>query len=134
MTRAEVLADVRQTLGTVPEWITNVPDHVLEHEWSILKNFQLGETKIPNKYKELIGLGVAATLECPYCINFHKEAAKFWGATDEEVTESLLMAKLTAGWSTYISGTEYSLDKFKKETAAIIEHVKNQPKSKMAGK
>ncbi|MBI4321687.1 MAG: carboxymuconolactone decarboxylase family protein [Chloroflexi bacterium] len=89
MTKHQMLADIKDTLGTVPDWMVSVPDHVLEHEWSIIKNFQLGETAIPNKYKELIGLGVAALLECPYCIHFHTEAAKFWGASQEEIAEAL---------------------------------------------
>lgn len=123
MTKQEIIADVKQTLGTVPDWMMSVPDHVLEHEWTIIKNFQLAETVIPNKYKELIGLGVAAQMQCPYCIHFHTEAAKLWGASDEEIKEALEMAKHTAGWSTYIAGTEYDLNKFKQETASIVKYV-----------
>lgn len=123
MTRQEIMNEVKQTLGVVPEWMMSVPDHVLEHEWSILRDFQLGQTAIPNKYKELMGLCAAATLECPYCINFHTEAAKLWGASEEEIKEALLMAKLTSGWSTYISGAQYDLNKFKQETASIVKYV-----------
>ncbi len=130
MTRQEILADITTTLGLVPEWIASMPDHVLEHEWSILKTVQLGESVIPNKYKELMGLGVAAVIQCPYCIHFHTEAARLWGATEEEIQEALMMAKLTAGWSTYISGTQYDVQKFKQETASIVRHVKRGMKGK----
>jgi alkylhydroperoxidase/carboxymuconolactone decarboxylase family protein YurZ len=63
--------DIEQVLGSVPEWLTSFPDQMQEHLWMTVKGFQLGETTMPNKYKELIGLAVAAQMQCPYCIYFH---------------------------------------------------------------
>src|SRR5207344_3142465 len=53
---------------------------------------------IPRKYRELIAIAVAATTQCPYCMEAHAKAAKAAGASREEVAEaSLLAAALRAG-------------------------------------
>src|SRR4029453_1752086 len=53
---------------------------------------------IPKKYRELIGVAVACTTQCPYCLEVHAKAAKAAGATREEVVEaSLVAAALRAG-------------------------------------
>src|SRR5437879_6215198 len=53
---------------------------------------------IPRKYRELIGVAVACTTQCPYCIEAHVRAAKAAGASREELVEtSLLAAALRAG-------------------------------------
>jgi AhpD family alkylhydroperoxidase len=53
---------------------------------------------IPRKYRELIALAVAATTQCPYCIEAHAKGAKAAGASREEVAEAaLLAAALRAG-------------------------------------
>ncbi|MHB1415137.1 MAG: carboxymuconolactone decarboxylase family protein [Chloroflexota bacterium] len=128
MTREEILSDMQQKLGSAPEFLTQFPDQVLEHIWASVHDFELGQTTIPNKYKELMGLAVAAQMQCPYCIYFHKEAAKFWGASEAEIKEALTMAFMTAGLSTYIAGSGYDIDQFKQETDKIFEYVKNQSK------
>jgi AhpD family alkylhydroperoxidase len=56
---------------------------------------------IPRKYRELIGVAVACTTQCPYCIEAHARAAKAAGASREELVEtSLLAAALRAGAAT----------------------------------
>ena len=53
---------------------------------------------IPLKYKELIAVGVALTTQCPYCIELHSDRAKKAGATEQELTETtLIAASLRAG-------------------------------------
>ncbi len=126
MTRQEIISDIQQTLGSTPDWLTNFPDQILEHIWKSVKDFQLGQTTIPNKYKELVGLGVAAQMQCPYCIYFHSEVAKMWGATEHEIQEALSTALLTAGISTYVAGSGYDIQKFKQETDRIIQYAKSQ--------
>src|SRR4030095_13863908 len=39
---------------------------------------------IPKKYKELIGVAVAMTTQCPYCIELHVERARKLDASDAE--------------------------------------------------
>ena len=53
---------------------------------------------IPKKYRELIAVAVACTIQCPYCIEAHAKGAKAAGASREEMVEaSLLAAALRAG-------------------------------------
>src|SRR5215471_6709414 len=53
---------------------------------------------IPLKYKELIAVAVALTTQCPYCIDIHATKAKKAGATEQELTETtLIAAALRAG-------------------------------------
>ena len=115
MTVEEVHADVRETLGLVPEFIAELPDSLVETEWQSFKALMLSETSIPNKYKELIGLGVSGATRCKYCAYFHTEAARLWGATDEEINETALVAKHTMGWSTYLNARQFDYDQFARE-------------------
>jgi AhpD family alkylhydroperoxidase len=126
MSVAEVHADIRETLGVVPEFFEDVPDSLIETEWASFKNLVLAETAIPNKYKELIGLGVSGATRCRYCAYFHTEAAKLFGATDEEINEAAMVAKNTMGWSTYLNTRQYDYDRFKEEFDQIAEYVRSQ--------
>jgi AhpD family alkylhydroperoxidase len=127
MTRAEVDRDIETTLGLVPQFMQDVPDYLIESEWTSFKNLQLSDqTAIPNKYKELIGLGVSAATRCRYCVYFHTEAARLFGASDEEINEAALVAKNTMAWSTYLNAMAYDFDAFRQEFDRIAEHVRAQ--------
>ena len=132
MTREEIYDDIRATLGLVPTFFTRVPDATLEHDWLNFKSLQLQDTAISIKYKELIGLAAAAAVQCPYCVFYHTEVAKFFGATDAEVDEALRMGMQTAGWSTFIAGTGQNLDEFKQELRQALEYVRGQQEKKKA--
>jgi AhpD family alkylhydroperoxidase len=124
MTRAEVDREIEETLGLVPQFMRDIPDYLIEGEWATFKNLQLGETAIPNKYKELIGLGVSAATRCRYCAYFHTEAARLFGATEEEIDEACLVAKNTMGWSTYLNTLQFDYDEFVREFDQVVEHAK----------
>jgi AhpD family alkylhydroperoxidase len=125
--RQEVERDIEQTLGLVPEFLDRVPDYLLPTEWASFKALELSDqTAIPNKYKELIGLGVSAATRCRYCVYFHREAARLFGATDEEINEASLVAKNTMAWSTYLNGMAYDFDDFRREFDRIADHVRAQ--------
>lgn len=126
-TKKEIYAEMEKLFGKVPSFYKAIPEPELEHEWEIHKTLQFGETKIPNKYKELIGLAAAAVKGCQYCTLFHTEAAKLSGATDEEIHEAARMAKLTAGWSSYLYAAQIDYAQFKKEAAEMIAYVKKHP-------
>jgi AhpD family alkylhydroperoxidase len=126
MSRATAEADIRETLGLVPEFFAEVPDYLIETEWTSFKALMLSETAIPNKYKELIGLGVSGATRCKYCVYFHTEAARLWGATDDEINEAALVAKNTMGWSTYLNTRHFDYDRFVREFDQIAEHVREQ--------
>ena len=53
---------------------------------------------VPQKYRELIAIGVALTTQCPYCLDVHTANAKKAGATREELAETIhIAASLRAG-------------------------------------
>ena len=125
--RPDVDRDIEETLGLVPEFFQRVPDYLLPTEWASFKNLQLSDqTAIPNKYKELIGLAVSGATRCRYCTYFHTEAARLFGASEDEITESALIAKNTMGWSTYLNTLQFDYDAFVEEFDQIAAHVREQ--------
>jgi len=126
MNRAAVEADIKETLGLVPHFFTTIPDELLAPEWQIFKRIELGQTLIPNKYKELIGVGLHAETKCRYCSLFHTEAAKLFGATDEEIQEAVHYAKASLGWSAYINGMQEDYDGFAAELAQVGQYLKSR--------
>jgi AhpD family alkylhydroperoxidase len=124
--RHDVDRDIEETLGLVPEFFKRVPDYLVPTEWASFKSLQLGETAIPNKYKEMIGLAVSGATRCRYCCYFHAEAARLFGATEEEITETALIAKNTMGWSTYLNTLQFDYDEFTREFDQVTAHVREQ--------
>jgi AhpD family alkylhydroperoxidase len=125
MSRADVDRDIQETLGLVPSFFKAVPDYLIETEWESFKKLQLSpDTAIPNKYKELIGLAVSGATRCRYCAYFHTEAARLFGATEDEIVEAALIAKNTMGWSTYLNTLQFDYDEFTREFDQIAEHVR----------
>ena len=125
--RQAVDRDIEETLGLVPEFFERVPDYLLPTEWTSFKSLQLSDqTAIPNKYKELIGLAVSGATRCRYCVYFHTEAARLFGASEEEIVETALISKNTMGWSTYLNTLAFDYDKFVEEFDQIAGHVRSQ--------
>ncbi len=125
MNRNQVYGEMKQLLGLVPTFFKKVPDNTLELEWQLFKRIQLEEGVIPGKYKELMGLAVAAATHCRYCTLFHTEAAKLNGATETEIEEALHYAKTSIGWSLYVNGLQVDYEQFKKEVVQICEHLRS---------
>jgi AhpD family alkylhydroperoxidase len=125
MGREEVYGEMRQRLGTTLSSFDRIPDEFIDSEWDLFKRLGLGETLIPNKYKELIGVAVAAATRCRYSILLHSEMARARGATDAEVTEAVLHAKLVSGWSLYHSGLQEDSRRFADEVAAAAATIRD---------
>ena len=124
---AETRADIEQTFGLVPEMFDRVPDYLLPTEWASFKSLVLSDaTALPNKYKELIGLAVSGATRCRYCAYFHTEAARLFGATEDEIMETALIAKNTMGWSTYLNTLQFDYDAFVAEFDQITGHIREQ--------
>jgi len=117
--RVEVEKEMKDTLGLVPSFFKRIPDEFLDHEWEIFKRMVLGKTLIPNKYKELIGIALHSETKCQYCTLFHTEAARLFGATEEEIQEAVHYAKISVGWSVYLNGIRQDYDQFKEELHKI---------------
>jgi AhpD family alkylhydroperoxidase len=124
--RREVERDIETTMGVVPEFFKRVPDYLLPTEWASFKALELGETAIPNKYKELIGLAVSGATRCRYCAYFHSEAARLFGAAEDEITEAAMIAKNTMGWSTYLNTLQFDYDQFTAEFDQAAAHFREQ--------
>jgi AhpD family alkylhydroperoxidase len=125
ITRSEVFRELEATFGQVPDWFRQMPESAGGF-WILMRDFYLAETKIPNKYKELIGIAVSGATRCKYCTLFHTEAAKLHGATDDEIAEASMMAGVTMAGSTFLNAQQVDYDQFRKETLSIVEFVKKQ--------
>jgi AhpD family alkylhydroperoxidase len=117
--RAEVEKEMKNTVGLVPSFFKRIPDEFLDYEWELFKRLQLGKTLIPNKYKELMGVALHSETKCRYCTLFHTEAARLFGATENEIQEAVHYAKMSVGWSTYLNGIQQDYDEFKQELQRI---------------
>ena len=124
--RSDVEAEMKEMLGLVPSFFGRIPEDYLDFEWELFKRLELGETRIPNKYKELMGIALHAETKCHYCTLFHTEAAKLFGATDEEIQEAVHYAKMSLGWSAYLNGIRQDYDQFAEELGRIGEHISAQ--------
>jgi AhpD family alkylhydroperoxidase len=123
---SKIREEIKQAFGEVPGWVEQMPPTLLEGFWSTMRDFQLAETKIPNKYKELIGLAVSGATRCKYCTLFHTEAAKLFGATDEEIREAAAMAAHTMSASTFVNTMQVDYEDFHRETLDAIAYVRRQ--------
>jgi len=117
-------------MGLVPSFLKAVPDSSLELEWQLMKRVQIEAGPIPNKYRELIGLAVAAATRCRYCTFFHAEMARLNGASEAEIEDAVHFAKSTMGWSTYLNGLQLDFDQFKAEILKASEYIRKQAAKK----
>jgi AhpD family alkylhydroperoxidase len=125
--RHEADRDIEETLGVNLEMFRRVPDYLLPTEWASFKSLVLSDqTAIPNKYKEMIGLAVSGATRCRYCAYFHTEAARLFGATEDEINETALIAKNTMGWSTYLNTLQFDYDQFTDEFDQVTAYVREQ--------
>jgi len=129
MNRQEVYREIEEMFGLVPSMFKVVPDSSLELEWRLFKRVQFDEGPIPNKYRELIGVAIAAATKCRYCAVYHSEVAKLNGATEDEIEDAVHYAKSSAGWSTYINGLQLDYYEFKEQVLQACEHVRSMQAS-----
>jgi len=120
--------DIEATLGSVPTFYKQFPPVAIAAAWREQKGFELNPTTaLPNKTKELIGLGVAAQIPCRYCVAFHTMAAKLDGAKDAEIQEAVAMSALTRHWSTVLNGTLEDENQFRREVDQLIKNPRKPP-------
>lgn len=123
MSRQDVHAEMKAMFGTVISFVDQVPDAFIDSEWDLMKRLQFAPTLIPNKYKELMGLAIAAVSRCRYCALFHTEAARLNGATDAEIEEAVHFAKIVTGWSVYLNGLQVDYETFADEIRRVVGFV-----------
>lgn len=122
----KMVRDIKDTIGFVPGFMGVVPEDTLVHEWSVFKQYTLGESVLPPKYREMMQLAVAATQKRPYCVTFHRAAAELHGATEEELAEVGVLASLTIRWSAMIHTQHYDHDTFEDEVHQISAFLQEQ--------
>ncbi len=123
MTYDDTLNEIRDTLGFVPGFMRMLPEDALMHDWPIWKKYSLMDSNIPPKYREMMGLAVAANIRCPYCESMHHDMAVMHGATKEELREVAVIASLTARWSVYLHAQHYPMEQFDRERQQMGEFV-----------
>lgn len=122
---AATYADIEKTLGLVPSFFKAFPEEAIGPAWDEFKGVQLNPASaIAPKYKELIGLAVAAQVPCRYCIYFHTKAAGLDGAGERELKEAVVMAGITRQWSTVLNGMQTDEAQFRLELARVFDYVK----------
>ncbi len=98
-----------------------------ESAWKDLKATEFNpNTAIPSKYKNLIGLAVAAQIPSAYLVYYSTQAAILNGATKEELTETAAMAGNIRAWSTVLNGQMVDESKFHGEVGQIMKHLKSK--------
>jgi len=122
----ETMDDIKMNMGLVLDQFKAIPQDAVPSEWELMKKYSFSETKIPAKYREMIGLAIAASIKCPYCVHFHTRAAKMNGATDDELKELALLTRFTTGWSSILHAANIDLDEFKRQFSQVEAHVAKQ--------
>jgi AhpD family alkylhydroperoxidase len=125
MNKQQIYQEMEGTMGVVPSFFKRLQNGMLESEWQLFKQTEMVEGPVPQKYRELIGLGVAAAIKCKYCLFYHTEMAKLHGASDAEIEDAAYAAKCTAGWSNYVSALQTDFDQFKREILQACDHVRS---------
>ena len=113
--------DIKQTLGIIPTFLKQYPEAGISGAWLDMKGLQLNPmSTLPGKYKELIGLAIAAQVPCRFCAYFHTEAAKLNKATPLEIKEAIAMAAGVRRWSTFLTGVQIDVGEFRSEVDKML--------------
>ncbi|MFC6862953.1 carboxymuconolactone decarboxylase family protein [Halomicroarcula sp. GCM10025817] len=122
----DVREDMEETFGMVPSPLDSIPEGDVASEWPFFKKYTVGESEIPPKYRELMGLAVAANIKCPYCLHFHRTAAELHGATEAELEEVVSLASLTSRYSAMLHASGKDIAEFEADLAKIVDHLEAQ--------
>ena len=74
--------------------------------FGMLAQAAIGPGVLDSKTKELMALAIGITARCDGCLAFHAKAAKKYGATREEVIETIAVALYMGGGPSMIYGAE----------------------------
>ncbi len=118
--------EIKATYGAVPSFLEAVPSHALPGMWEYMKATTSPEASIPPKYRELMQLAVASQIPCDYCIFYHTESAKAYGATEQEIQEAILNGASTRNWSMVLQGNQVDLQEFKEEFREMMDYMAQQ--------
>lgn len=120
--------EIQEQFGTFPSLFKVYPKHALAGAWENFKQLNSPSSKIPPKYRELLQLAVASQIPCSYCIYFHTESAKAFGATEEEIQEAVAQGAATRQWSMILQGSQTDLEAFKTEFDGMMKYMSEKAK------
>jgi AhpD family alkylhydroperoxidase len=105
----EAVQEVKRALGALE---THVPDSI--GNFTQFMDAVLKPGALDLKTKELIGLGMALTARCKYCIGMHTQSCLAAGATEDEIWEVAAVAVMMCGGPalTYTAELYKSLQEF----------------------
>jgi len=113
--------DIKDHLGLIPTFLKEYPEQGITGAWMEMKGVEFNSlTALPGKYKELIGLAVAAQIPCPSCTYFHTEAAKINEASLVQIKEAVAMAAQTRRWSAFLNGVQIGMGEFRSEIDKML--------------
>ncbi len=118
---ASALLTVAAVAGEPPRFYSNTyPEHALKAMLKADETLMGPEAKLDARTRELIALGVAAQVPCPYCVYVHDKKARASGASEAQIREAVATAAHVRHWSTVLNGMAYNIDDFKKEIDRLI--------------
>ena len=87
--------------------LKNLEAHVPEtmKAFAAFDKAALAAGAIPVKYKELMAIAVALTTQCPYCIEIHSDKAREAGASEQEISEVVMIAAALRAGAAVTHGT-----------------------------
>jgi hypothetical protein len=65
MARQDVFNEITEMLGSVPGWLSALPDGILESVWGRLV-WVMSDSELSAKDKVLVAYGAAAAIHCRY--------------------------------------------------------------------
>jgi alkylhydroperoxidase/carboxymuconolactone decarboxylase family protein YurZ len=128
MSREEIYRELEKNMGEVPRFFRELSDTSLQIEYETMKIGRTHKSVVPQKYLELVGLGVSAAQSSRLGVLWHREMAKAYGATDAEIQETLYFSKVSVGWTAFIEGLDYDYGDYRKEVENIAKRMREQLK------
>jgi len=93
----ELNVDIKNLRDAIPETMAG---------FSQMGNAAKADGAMDPKAKELVAIGIAIATRCDGCIAFHVKAAILYGASREEVAETIAMAVYMGGGPSMIYGAQ----------------------------
>jgi len=122
----KIQQEMEEMLGTSLDFMSQVPEHLQELAWEMMKARQNPEAALSAKNAELVSLGVASQIPCNYCVYYHTQMAKLLGASEGEIKEAVENAANTRYWSTVLNGTGADYQAFKEDIDQVVAHLQEQ--------
>ncbi len=113
--------DISETYGTMPGFFRIFTADQIADAWEALKLLQLNpDIKMDAKTRELIGVAVATQGDCPSCAYFHAASALLYGASEEEIRESIGVGAAARRLAVSFRKAGADLPTFKKYTDLVL--------------